>query len=241
MLRLTFPAALVRFLQRLAMVAIAVACWSSTQVVALCQAVPELPRLDYYIARDLYDAGNIGEATEGFRNAINRSHQVGQQRWIDSVPPLVMLGECYYQQGAIAQALEQYDAALMLVLAYPSWAENMRAPEPQPISTSELKGINWAKLARRTQLVHAPNVVLVPLEAAKVAGQPGSPAAAAPIMRLDVPEVIRGLAIALQRRTQLLGPLGRYSPVSAPAVQLFAKPPQSSTPWVQASWRVLHG
>lgn len=226
------------------MVAVAVACWSSTEVVALCQAVPELPRLDYYIARDLYDAGNIGEATEGFRNAINRSHQVGQQRWIDSVPPLVMLGECYYQQGAIAQALEQYDAALMLVLAYPTWAENMRGPEPQPISTSELKGINWAKLARRTQLVHAPNVVLVPLEAAKAVkatGQPGTPAAAAPIMRLDVPEVIRCLAIALQRRTQLLGPLGRYSPVAAPAVELFAKPPQSSMPWVQASWRVLHG
>lgn len=242
MLRSFFPPSQAWPLRGCAILAVAFMFWFQAAGVAFCQAVPELPRLDYYIARDLYDAGNIGGATEGFRTAINRSHQIGQQRWIDSVPPLVMLGDCYYQQGAIAQALEQYDAALMLALAYPTWADNVRGPEPQTISTSELKGINWTKTTRRTQLVQAPNVMLVPLDAAGKAPAPGNSAAAgAPLMRLDVPEVIRCLAIALQRRTQLLGPLGRYSPLSAPAVQQFSKPPQSSVAWLQASWRVLHG
>lgn len=229
-------------MRRWAAVAVAVACWSSAAAVAHCQAVPELPRLDYYIARDLYDAGNIGGATEGFRTAINRSHQLGQQRWIDSVPPLVMLGECYYQQGAIAQALGQYDAALMVALSHPRWADSLRSPEPQVVNTSDLKGIAWAKLTRRTQLAGVPNVVLVPLEAAaaKTPGPSALPAAAAPVMRLDVPEVIRCLALALQRRSQLLGPLGRYSPVSAPVVELFSKAPPGNVPWVQSAWRVLH-
>ncbi len=46
----------------------------------------ELPRVEYYVARDLYDAGNIGEATEAFRISLNRGHQVNGQRWIDAVP-----------------------------------------------------------------------------------------------------------------------------------------------------------
>ncbi len=77
----------------------------------------------------MYDAGNIGEATEGFRVSLNRGHQVNGQRWIDAVPPMVMLGECYYQEGAIAEALQQYDAALNICLAFPTWPDAIRSPE----------------------------------------------------------------------------------------------------------------
>ena len=210
--------------------------WLGWAAVADCQS-PELPRLEYYIARDLYEAGNISEATERFRVAMSRGQQINQQRWIDSVPPLVMLGECYYQQGAIAQALEQYDAALMVVHAFPTWIDTVRSGDVQPESTSELKSINWAKLSRRTPLVRVPRTVQVSLDALAAKTAVGG----AQVLRVDVAEVLRCLSIALQRRSQLLGPLAAHSPLSQPMVQLFSKAPQAAVPWVQASWRALHG
>lgn len=213
--------------------------WLLPGHLALAQATPELPRLEYYVARDLYDAGNISEATDGFRVAMNRGQQLKGQRWIDSVPPLVMLGDCYYQQGAIAQALEQYDAALMVVLAFPNWADSLRSAEAQPEAASEVKGINWTKITRRTQLVRVPNVMQLTLDAASArVNQGGGPGT---ILRVDVGEVLRCLAVALHRRTQLLGPLARHSPLSAPLAELFSKPPQNPTPWVPTAWRALSG
>ena len=204
---------------------------------ATSQTPPELPRLEYYIARDLYDAGNIGEATEGFRVAMNRGQQVNQQRWIDSVPALVMLGECYYQQGAIWQALEQYDAALAVALTFPTWSDALRTAEVQAEVPSDLKGINWTKLARRTQLVRVPRTTLVTLDQASAKSALGG----VTVLRVDGCEVLRCLAVALQRRIQLLGPLARHSPLSAPLVQLFGKAPQSGPAWLQSSYRALSG
>lgn len=204
---------------------------------ARSQGTPELPRLEYYIARDLFDAGNISEATEGFRVAMNRGQIVNQQRWIDSVPAIVMLGECYYQQGAIAQALEQYDAALMLALTFPTWVESLRGPEAQPEPPAELKGINWSKLTRTAQLARVPRTVHVTLDSAAAKGAVGGVST----LRVDVAEVLRCLAMALQRREHLLGPLARHSPLSTPLVELFSKSPQSGPAWLQSAWKALHG
>ncbi len=197
---------------------------------AQAQAVPDLPRLDFYVARDLYEAGNIGEATEGFRIALNRGQVVKQQRWIDSIPALVMLGECYYQQGAIGQALEQYDAAMMVLLSNQAWIENVRGPDAQPDAGSDLRGIQWTKLTRRTQLLRVPRVMQV-----------ASEAGAAAAVRLDVSEVLRCSAIALYRRWQLLGPLGKYSPLTSPLAEYLSKTQPGNAPWVASAWKGLGG
>ena len=202
----------------------------------------ELPRLEYYVARDLYDAGNIGEATEGFRVSLNRGHQVNGQRWIDAVPPMVMLGECYYQEGAIAAALQQYDAALNICLAFSTWPDAIRSPENLPEIT-ENKGVNWAKLARQTNLIRVPSSLQVAVDPAQArfnadgALIPGGTA----IMRVDVAEVMRCLSVALLRRAHLLGPLAPHSPMSQQAMLLFSRVPGHKAPWMQAGWKGLHG
>ncbi|MCC6509687.1 MAG: hypothetical protein IT423_11300, partial [Pirellulaceae bacterium] len=151
----------------------------------LAQSSPELPRLEYYVARDLYDAGNISEATEGFRVAINRGQQVKNQRWIDSIPPLVMLGECYYQQGAIGQGLEQFDAALMVALTFPNWGDALRAPTNLPEVSSDVRAINWLKPARATNVVRVPNVMQVAVDpaSARIGADGNLAAGGAAIMR----------------------------------------------------------
>ena len=182
-------------------------------------------------------------AAHRFRTALTRGVQFNQQRWVDAIPPLVFLGECYYQQGAIAQALEQYDAALMVALAFPTWSERLRAVDGVSDGNSDPRGIAWAKLTRRTQLLRLPQRLAVTLDpnltkAMQAAGLgPGGNSA----LRLDVSEVLRCLAIALQRRHHLLGPLARYSPLSAPLAQAFRQTPPAAPAWIVSSYQALHG
>ncbi len=221
---------------------LALICLLGSPANLLAQATPELPRTEYYVARDLYDAGNINEATEGFRVAVNRGHQLKGQRWIDCVPPLVMLGECYFQQGAIAQALEQYDAALMVTLTYPNWADAMRAPESPQELPSDAKSISWFKLNRVAGLVRVPHVMHVSVDPTQARTKDGVlVTGGSAIMRLDVSEVLRCQAIALRRRVELLGPMAPYSPLTAPIVQAFARAPQHDSRWIQTAWKSLHG
>ncbi len=202
----------------------------------------ELPRLEYYVARDLYDAGNVGEATEGFRVSLNRGHQVAGKRWIDAVPPMVMLGECYYQQGAIAQALEQYDAALNVCLAFPNWPDAIRSPDSLP-DIGESKGIGWTKLSRGTSLIRVPGALQVAVDPtqARFNADGGLIPGGTAIMRLDVPEVMRTLGVALLRRAHLLGPLAPHSPMSQQAMLLFSRVPGHKAAWMQTGWKGLYG
>lgn len=217
---------------------------SSAQAPAVNVASSELPRPDYYIARDLFDSAQMQDATEGFQSAFRRARQIGQQRWIDSIPPLVMLGECYYQQGSIAMAMEQYDAALVLALANPNWIDQIVVPNGVlPTTNAVNKKINWGTSSRNRPLAVISESIQVAVD--PTAAQPlpngGAVAPVSMVTRLDVAEVLRTLAIALWRRSQYLGPLAQHSPLTEPLVQLFAKPPQQNTPWLNASWKILYG
>lgn len=202
----------------------------------------ELPRVEYYVARDLYDAGNMAEATESFRVSLNRGHQVNGGRWIDAVPPMVMLGECYYQQGAIAQALQQYDAALNICLAFPNWPDALRSPD-NLAEVTDSKGIAWTKLSRASNLVRVPGAMQIAVDPvqARFNAEGGLIPGGTAIMRVDVPEVMRCLAIALLRRAHLLGPLAPFSPMSQQAMLLFSRVPGHKAGWMQSGWKGLQG
>ena len=53
--------------------------------------------------------------------------RIEEQPWIDSIPPMVMLGESYFHVGKVGTlAMEQYDKALEIALAYRSnWIEQV--------------------------------------------------------------------------------------------------------------------
>ncbi len=105
-------------------------------------------------------------------------------------------------------------------------ADEIRSPE-NLAEITESKGVNWAKLARQTNLVRVPSSLQVAVDPSQAkynadgALIPGGTA----IMRVDVAEVMRCLAVALLRRAQLLGPLAPYSPMSQQAMLLFSRVP----------------
>ncbi len=208
------------------------------------QPVSELPRAEYYVARELYRIGRTLEAADGFQTALNRARRLGEGRWVDSIPPLIMLGECYYQQGNLAQALEQYDAALMLALANSGWIDQVEVQSEQLAELeAHAKGIGWFTKSRPTQAVIVPAGLQLSVDptAAQVTQQGGVIAPVNLVTQLDVTEVIRTLGIALMRRWEVLGPLAKHSPLAAPLEAMFARNPRQQVPWLNASWRVLQG
>lgn len=220
----------------------AVLVFSTTNAV-FGQAVSTLPRAEYYVARELFGAAQTLTAAEGFETALSRARRVGQKRWIDSVPPLVMLGECYYRQGNIAAALEQYDAALLLYLENSAWIDQVETVA-EPVSERDAaKGINWFPRSRPIQLLAIPEGVQIAIDPtqAQVGPQGGVVAPVSLVTRLDAAEVLQTTGIALMRRWQLLGPLAKHSPLAEPLGQLFSQNPRTQAPWILSSWSVLRG
>ncbi len=219
--------------------------WLVVTAGPLCaQPVSELPRAEYYVARELYRVGRTLEAADGFQAALNRARRLGEGRWVDSIPPLIMLGECYYQQGNLALALEQYDAALMLALANPSWIDQVEVQMEQLAELdSATRSIQWFPKSRPTKTVIVPAGLQLSVDPtqAQVTPQGGVIAPVSLVTQLDVTEVIRTLGIALMRRWEVLGPLAKHSPLAAPLETLFSRQPSQSVPWLVTSWRVLQG
>ncbi|MCR9291923.1 MAG: CHAT domain-containing protein [bacterium] len=209
------------------------------------QLVSELPRPEYYVAKEVFGDGRIADAADGFETVLERARRLGDNRWIDSIPALVMLGECYYQQGNLQMALESYDAALMLALAYPEWVNRIQVPAEQlPALENIPKGIDWFPKSSSSRPVVIPEAVQLTVDLALGAADNQSPQAATAIgvaTRLDATEVIRTLGLALLRRYQTLGPLAAHSPLVAPLDQYFSRPPSAPAAWLQSSWSVLRG
>ncbi|GAB5403751.1 MAG: hypothetical protein Aurels2KO_19820 [Aureliella sp.] len=215
----------------------------ATHATATAQALSELPRTEYYLARELYGAGAQLSALEGFTVAYDRGREVGNARWVDSIPPLVMAGECLYQQGKIAQALEQYDAALNLLVQHPNWIEQLDLVIEEIPTFQFGKGVNWFSQPTSNSILAVPEAVQLavdPLQA-RVAAPGVVVAPVSLVTRLDAAEVFYTLSIALSRRNELLGPLTEYSPMANSLRGVLGPRRSHPVPWVTTSWKVLRG
>lgn len=211
---------------------------------ALAQPVGDLPRPAYYVARELFRSGNIPEASRGFQSVLNNSARTSTDGWIDSIPPLVMLGECYFQQGNLSEALEHYNAALSLVLNFPGWLDQFSLVDaPLAVTDPAAKGIQWFRVSRPSRSLSVPEGVqlLIDLAQARADDQGNTIAPVLLTARLDSSEVLKTLGVALMRRWQILGPLANQSPLTNPAIQYFSQNLQQPHAWAQTSWSALHG
>ncbi len=235
-----------RFLNALCrpLIAWCLLAWVAAPDLLAQPALSELPRAEYYLARELLHAGRTREATLGFEAAHRVARKIGQERWIDSIPPLVMLGECHYQQGNLALALEHYDAALMLVLSHPTWIDELSVGVEQlPPLDSSSNGINWFIKSQPTLPVSIPEAIQISIDPtqAKVSPLAEVVAPVSLVTRLDAMEVMRTLGIAMLRRWQVLGPLTEHSPLADPLGKYFSRNPRQPAPWVNSAWNVLRG
>ena len=65
------------------------------------------PPREYYISRAAYNDGDYQDAARGFRSAAAAGIRSTVGRWVDSICYHTMMGECFYQMGDNAKALER--------------------------------------------------------------------------------------------------------------------------------------
>ena len=181
-----------------------------------------LIRPEYYTALDFIADGQTAQASAVLESAFAQARMMNGQRGIDSIPALVMMGECFLEQCDIAMALERYDAALQISLMGQRWLTYLKNPPGVIRADSRIREIGWANNIRGTQMgsyseawpiaLASPDV-LVELQAGQgVAGK---------VVSIDALEVLRCQAIALRRRFQLLGPLAKHSPLNRDLLECF--------------------
>lgn len=185
-----------------------------------------LPKRDYYAAFGEYYEGDYKDAQRQFRSAFNSAFRVGNNRFVDSVCILTMLGECHYQVGDYAGAMDLYNqsAELYLTFAGRRWQNDIQLPRTIPADTSAVQKarVTWGTPKRRGRIANIPSTISV------LRGQNDAPRIligdsildTSEIRQVDVTEVMRCVALMIRRRGSILGPSAKFDPVT---IRLAAK------------------
>ncbi len=226
---------------------VVVPCWAMLFGTGLAQQNPSgakgltgnIVRPEYYTANDFFADGQTSQAAIVFEAALAQSRMVNNQRGIDSVPPLVKLGECYWEQCDIGMALERYDAALQISLASQRWLSLLKPLTGNIRAEARVREIPWAVNTRGTQLgayneawpiaLGSSDSLLETATGQLVTGK---------MVSIDALEILRCQAIALRRRYQLLGPLAKHNPLARPLLKAFSVSLTGQSEAIQAAMNI---
>lgn len=185
--------------------------------------VGNIIRPEYYTANDFFADGQTTQASRVYEAALTQSRTMNDQAGIDSIPPMVKLGECFWEQCDIGLALGQYDAALQITLMHSQrWITLLKsAGSIRP--DSRIREVPWAGAVRTTQMGSYSEVWPIALGSTEMllesaAGQ----GATGKLVAIDALEILRCQAIALRRRYLLLGPLTKHNPLTDPLLKAFS-------------------
>ncbi len=188
---------------------------------ALGQSGRSMPKPDYYAApfADFYQ-GNFRRAINFFERHERSGFRFGTQRYLDSVCYWTMMGECHYRAGNYTEALRLYEAALTLYLQFQQsgWQGQLQGIPAIQIDNAAINRarINWGESARLFSVTRPPRTfpIMIGRLDAELAFVEGGVLMQPEIRQLDVTEVMRCAAVAIQRRKQILGPTSAYSAFS---------------------------
>lgn len=214
---------------------------SATAQVAADTRIP--PGL-YYAGIVMLQEGRVRDALRNFESCYRSAIRVGAQRWVDSICYLTMQGEALYAMGRLDQALDSYNAALQLSLAYPDWLNYVQFP-PQltPSTQAAFQSVPWQGRTRTSRFANYPDEMLILLGNVEWARafQEGGVAMPAKLKPINVVEILRCNALAMRRRMELLGPLAPVDPMTKDLLNLWSRRPGPPNHWSQCWIDLLLG
>ncbi len=161
--------------------------------------------------------------------------------WIDSIPYHTMIGECMYQMGDLAGALEQYSAALQVFLRYPDWLLLLEYPERRSrLPRSVVRNPpTWGVPTRTIRVAMVPDRLGSPRRATPTttnlrALQQGGVISMQQTVLVNAKEIVRCTVLALRRRAEILGPAGEHDALSNQLVTVLSRRPAPPNHWTQA-------
>lgn len=203
---------------------------------------PTIPRPEYYAGLALLQEGNLDEAQAAFERGFGRAMALGEPRGIESIPFLAALGECEYQRGNLAAALDWHESVMQLVQQTQGWTQWIEPIAIQGLKTNpDDRGLAFLASPIQTrsaspsghwrlmQGIPGTYLVIPSLGAFPLGFQ----------FTIDAPEIQRSICLTLRRRSEILGPLVGLVDSSSLADQALRAEPFSQDPIIQAGSIIL--
>lgn len=196
------------------------------------------PSITYYNGFvPLYDGDYLRTALRIFQSESRSSIKNVQSRWIDSICYETMCGECYFQMGMFEQALPHYTAALQIYRTFPDWMLKVQFPPSIRLApASARKAVPWGASTRQSQLGVYPRSMLLAqgqIDFNDVV-QKGGIVQRANLYPVTTQEIVRCTALALRRRTVLLGPASKFDPLTNDLIAVLNRPVGPPNHWSEA-------
>jgi hypothetical protein len=184
----------------------------------LGQSTDSVPGTLYFGAVEEFYSGEWRGAERQFRREVSRGVRIGTSRWIDSIAYHAMAGELKYQLGDNAAALTEFDQACLLFLEHPNWLMRVKFVQPPRPDANLVRRSSppWGRSERQATLGYFADTQLVSygrFQGEEVLRQ-GGVVQAPMFFKVSVSEIVRATALAIRRRNQLLGPLGKHDRIS---------------------------
>ena len=197
-----------------------------------------VPKRDYFLSFSFLYDGDFNRGARAFRSAARSGIRSTEGRWIDSICYATMMGECMYRMGEVGLALEQYEIALKLFLVHQNWMRQVDFPAVIEPSRRTLRyPITWGTSRRQTLMGHVPDTVSITqgLYRTLQIGKQTGVVAGQQLFPIHAKEIARCTAIALRRRREIMGPVCKYSQLTAQLLDALGRRPALPNHWTQ-SW-----
>lgn len=197
------------------------------------------PHMDYYRGFPAFHAGEYRDALRIFEASLRGGMRSTEGRWVDSICYYTMIGECHYHMGDFAKALENYEAAIKLWVIHNNWMLRVEFPGAvEPSASGVRTTITWGKSRRPTMIGRIPDrmgtfqgqTAAENMQAIQSGGIFASPE----ILPLNVKEIVRCTAVAIRRRSELMGPVCRHDPLTNQLLSALGQRPTLPNHWSQA-------
>jgi tetratricopeptide (TPR) repeat protein len=196
----------------------------------------QVPSQIYFNAMPAYHNGQyrdtlalfVAESRGGIRNASSQ--------WIDAIAYFTMAGEGYYQLGQNKLALDQYDSALKLYVAYSDWMMRIQFPPSVATAMNAVRATPWGQSKRGASVGVFPDTYLMgqgQLDQTAVIQRGG--VIQSPIsFPVHVTELVRCTTLAIRRRRELMGPVCKTDPLTQNLVDVLSRRPGPPNHWSEA-------
>jgi len=201
------------------------------------------PMLLHYEALRFYRDGDMQNAIRGFEMAVRGTRTDPVGKWIDAIPPRVMLAECYWQLGHLPACRLQLDAAARIAIQRRGWISQLDFSVINLGAQIRMSPTNlWPEVAAVRLL---PLPVSIPLMAGRVVTEQsiaaGGVIEAPNVQNIDAIEIMRCLAVMSHRRRVLLGPLVADDAVARELAEATKLPAGLNQPLARSLLHAMRG